>query len=61
MNLFNTTEDINLKILNMKLNGYLAHQALSKIEKKGLFKGKYFWLGEYLSFATATYETSSVL
>ncbi len=45
----------------MKLNGYLAHQALSQIEKKGLFKGKYFWLGEYLSFATATYETSSVL
>ncbi len=45
----------------MKLNGYLAHQALSQIEKKGLFTGRYFWLGEYLSFATATYETSSVL
>jgi len=47
--------------MKLKLNGYLAHQALSQIEKKGLFRGKYFWLGEYLGFATATYETSSVL
>jgi len=45
----------------MKLNGYLAHQVLSQIERKVLFTGRYFRLGEYLSVATATYETSSVL
>src|ERR1035437_6837636 len=45
----------------MTLHGYLAYQALSQIERKGLFTGRYFWLGEYLSIATWMYETSSVL
>lgn len=45
----------------MTLHAYLAYQALSQIERKGFFTGRYFWLGEYLSIATWMYETSSVL
>ncbi len=47
-----------MNALHTKLNEYLAWQALSQFERKGLFKEPYWRFGEYLGFATAMYETS---
>jgi hypothetical protein len=40
---------------------YLAHQTLSEISKKGLFRGQYVVFGEYLAQTELLFEISSAL
>ena len=46
---------------HMGLLGYLAHQVISPVTRKGLFSGKHVWFAEYLSHAQLLYEISAVL
>lgn len=41
--------------------GYLTHQIVSPVAKKGLFSGEYLLFADYLSIAQRLYETGAVL